>query len=97
MSSRGNTLHRNAVIDDGIVVDRRVVDNRRPVINVADVRHRQSAMTQLAVSEVVQAHECMMLGAQPEIEIEPNIDSVEPEPAPSHKLRSRRQRSPTTG
>lgn len=67
----------NASIDDRGVMHGIIVDDRGPIVNVSNFGAGQTAMAQIAVSEVVQSDERKMVRAQAEIEVHPDADTIE--------------------
>lgn len=77
MGGGGNALDGDAVIDNGGVFHRVVVDDGGLLVNIPDLGCRQTAMTQIAVVKVVHGNKCKVVGAQTKVEAHPHADPVE--------------------
>jgi hypothetical protein len=62
-------LEGNALVDDGPIVDRVVVDDRGALINILHFRPRQLMASEIAVGEIPHRHKCEVIRTQTKIEV----------------------------
>src|SRR5437762_9517287 len=96
MGRSGYPINRDAMVDNGIVLNRIIVDDGGPVIHVPHFGHGQPAMTQIVVGKIVDPYERVVFRAKTKIEIQAYIDAVKSESHASDEIGSRGQRRPTT-
>ena len=68
MSGSGHTFDGNAVIDNGGVVHRVVVDNGGLLVNIFDLGFWQTMTSHIAVAKLTQSNEYEVVEAQAKIE-----------------------------
>src|SRR5882724_8589661 len=93
---RGNPIHRNAVIHDGIVCHGVIVHDGSLFENRSNLVVRQSVMSKVTISEVVHRDKSEVLWTQAEIKIRADAYAVKAQTRVNVETGVRRQRSPTT-
>ena len=78
MCDRRDTVDFDPLVNDGVVFDDVVVDDRGVVVNLSNLRRWQAVMGEIMLLEIMQSNEGIMFGPEAEIESNANADAIKP-------------------
>src|ERR1017187_5243956 len=94
MGRTGDALRAETAIDDAMVIDVEVVDDRRLVENLRHALRRQTEGARMAVAKMVWRNEYEIVCPQSKVEIHPHAHTPVKEARAGAKDREGRQRRP---